>query len=290
MTGPVDMVITPRTRDLGGFEVARVLPHAKRRMVGPFIFFDRMGPNMFDPGQGIDVRPHPHIGLATVTYLYDGEIVHRDSLGVEQPIRPGDVNWMTAGRGISHSERTGTDLRGTGSNLSGIQSWIALPKSEEEIEPAFTHHPAASLPEFTLDGAAMRVVAGTAYGHKAPVDVYSGTFYVDVAAPAGTRFVVSDEHEERAVFVADGRVEIDGQTYEARQMAILAPGGEVPVRALDDSRIMLLGGAAMDGERHIWWNFVSSSKDRIERAKADWREGRFARVPGDDEFIPLPEE
>lgn len=290
MTGPVDMVITPRTRDLGGFEVARVLPHAKRRMVGPFIFFDRMGPNMFDPGQGIDVRPHPHIGLATVTYLYDGEIVHRDSLGVEQPIRPGDVNWMTAGRGISHSERTGAGLRGTGSNLSGIQSWIALPRSEEEIEPAFTHHPSATLPEFTLDGAAMRVVAGTAYGHKAPVDVYSGTFYVDVAAPAGTRFTVSDEHEERAVFVADGRVEIDGQTYEARQMAILAPGGEVPVRALDDSRIMLLGGAAMDGERHIWWNFVSSSKDRIERAKADWREGRFARVPGDDEFIPLPED
>lgn len=285
----IEHVIKPRTRDLGGFEVARVLPYAKRRTVGPFIFFDRMGPAEFPPGEGIDVRPHPHIGLATVTYLFEGEIMHRDDLGFAQPIRPGDVNWMTAGRGIVHSERTRDEIRDAHTRMFGIQSWVALPKDQEESEPGFFHHPAATLPEISRDGVEMRLIAGTAYGETSPVVTAAPMFYLDVRMDAGASLAVTDEHEERAIYVVDGSVSVNGETHGENEMLVLAPDAAVTVAAPDGARIMLLGGAPIDGERHIWWNFVSSSKDRIEQAKADWKEGRFGKIEGDDEFIPLPE-
>ncbi|MGB0627370.1 MAG: pirin family protein [Alphaproteobacteria bacterium] len=285
----IEHVINARLRDIGGFEVARALPYAKRRTVGPFIFFDRMGPAEFGPGEGIDVRPHPHIGLATVTYLFDGEIMHRDDLGYEQPIRPGDVNWMTAGRGIVHSERTRAEVRDSHSTIFGIQSWVALPKDQEEADPAFFHHPANTLPAISRDGVEMRLIAGTAYGETSPVATASPMFYVDVRMDTGTSLEVTDEHEERAVYVVEGAIAIDGETHGENEMLILAPNADVTVTAQEVSRIMLLGGAPIDGERHIWWNFVSSSKERIDQAKADWKEGRFGKIEGDDEFIPLPE-
>jgi len=285
----IEHVINARPRDIGGFEVARALPYAKRRTVGPFIFFDRMGPAEFGPGEGIDVRPHPHIGLATVTYLFDGEIMHRDDLGYEQPIRPGDVNWMTAGRGIVHSERTRAEVRDSHSTMFGIQSWVALPKDQEETDPAFFHHPANTLPAISRDGVEMRLIAGTAYGETSPVATASPMFYVDVRMDTGTSLEVTDEHEERAVYVVEGAIAIDGKTHGENEMLILAPNADVTVTAQGVSRIMLLGGAPIDGERHIWWNFVSSSQERIEQAKADWKEGRFGKIEGDDEFIPLPE-
>lgn len=285
----IEHVINARPRDIGGFEVARALPYAKRRTVGPFIFFDRMGPAEFGPGEGIDVRPHPHIGLATVTYLFDGEIMHRDDLGYEQPIRPGDVNWMTAGRGIVHSERTRAEVRDSHSTMFGIQSWVALPKDQEEADPAFFHHPANTLPAISRDGVEMRLIAGTAYGETSPVATASPMFYVDVRMDTGTSLEVTDEHEERAVYVVEGAIAIDGETHGENEMLILAPNADVTVTAQGVSRIMLLGGAPIDGERHIWWNFVSSSKERIDQAKADWKEGRFGKIEGDDEFIPLPE-
>ncbi len=293
MTDPasnvIEHVIKPRARDLGGFTVARVLPHAKRRTVGPFIFFDQMGPAEFPPGEGIDVRPHPHIGLATVTYLFDGEIMHRDDLGYAQPIRPGDVNWMTAGRGIVHSERTRDEIRAQHTTMFGIQTWIALPKDQEESEPAFFHHPAATLPEISRAGVEMRLIAGTAYGETSPVVTASPMFYLDVHMDAGSSLAVTDEHEERAVYVVDGRVAIDGDIHEAGEMLVLAPNADVSVDATEEARVMLLGGAPIDGKRHLWWNFVSSSKERIEQAKADWAAGPFGKIAGDDEFIPLPE-
>lgn len=285
----IEHVINARLRDIGGFEVARALPYAKRRTVGPFIFFDRMGPAEFGPGEGIDVRPHPHIGLATVTYLFDGEIMHRDDLGYEQPIRPGDVNWMTAGRGIVHSERTRAEVRDSHSTMFGIQSWVALPKDQEEADPAFFHHPANTLPAISRDGVEMRLIAGTAYGETSPVATASPMFYVDVRMDTGTSLEVTDEHEERAVYVVEGAIAIHGETHGENEMLILAPNADVTVTAQEVSRIMLLGGAPIDGERHIWWNFVSSSKERIDQAKADWKEGRFGKIEGDDEFIPLPE-
>jgi redox-sensitive bicupin YhaK (pirin superfamily) len=285
----IEHVINARPRDIGGFEVARALPYAKRRTVGPFIFFDRMGPAEFGPGEGIDVRPHPHIGLATVTYLFDGEIMHRDDLGYEQPIRPGDVNWMTAGRGIVHSERTRAEVRDSHSTMFGIQSWVALPKDQEETDPAFFHHPANTLPAISRDGVEMRLIAGTAYGETSPVATASPMFYVDLRMDTGTSLEVTDEHEERAVYVVEGAIAIDGETHGENEMLILAPNADVTVTAQEVSRIMLLGGAPIDGERHIWWNFVSSSQERIEQAKADWKEGRFGKIEGDDEFIPLPE-
>ncbi len=285
----IEHAINARPRDIGGFEVARALPYAKRRTVGPFIFFDRMGPAEFGPGEGIDVRPHPHIGLATVTYLFDGEIMHRDDLGYEQPIRPGDVNWMTAGRGIVHSERTRAEVRDSHSTMFGIQSWVALPKDQEETDPAFFHHPANTLPAISRDGVEMRLIAGTAYGETSPVATASPMFYVDVRMDTGTSLEVTDEHEERAVYVVEGAIAIDGETHGENEMLILAPNADVTVTAQGVSRIMLLGGAPIDGERHIWWNFVSSSKERIDQAKADWKEGRFGKIEGDDEFIPLPE-
>lgn len=286
----VDMVITPRLRDLGeGFNVRRVLPVAKRRHVGPFVFFDHMGPVQFGPGNGLDVRPHPHIGLATVTYLFEGEIMHRDSLGVVQPIRPGDVNWMVAGKGIVHSERTRPEIRQSGAPLHGIQSWFALPQSHEETEPAFHHHPASTLPEIEKPGAHLRLIAGTAFGATAPAKTFAPMFYLDAQLQDGAAVPLPEGYEEQAVYVAIGRAMLDGMVFESGSMLVLKPGARPQIIADGPARLMLLGGAPLDGERHLWWNFVSSSKDRIEQAKADWRQGRFEKVPGETEFIPLPE-
>ncbi|NJN47962.1 MAG: pirin family protein [Candidatus Competibacteraceae bacterium] len=289
MSANVELVINSHNRDLGGFEVRRVLPSGRRAMVGPFIFFDHLGPAVFDPGQGVDVRPHPHIGLATVTYLFEGELVHRDSLGFVQTIRPGDVNWMTSGSGIVHSERTGPEERAKTARLHAIQIWIALPISTEETAPSFHHHPASSLPLIEQDGIRMRLIAGAAFGQRSPVRTFSAMFYVDAQIPEGRSIVLAAELGERAVYVIDGAVDIDNQQFETGQMIVLAPGHEAEIRASTIARIMLLGGEPLEGERHIWWNFVSSSAERIEQAKADWSAGRFAAVPGETEFIPLPE-
>ena len=287
----VQQVITGRPRDLGGFAVRRVLPAAALRTVGPFIFFDHMGPAHFAPGAGVDVRPHPHIGLATVTYLFAGEFMHRDSLGTAQLIRPGDVNWMVAGRGIVHSERTPPESRSAegGATLHGIQTWIALPRDAEEVEPSFAHHPAASLPEVRGEGWAMRLIAGTAFGLRAPAAVFSPMFYVAATLESGAVIELPLEHAERAAYVAEGAVEIAGERRQVGEMPVFEPGAAVAIRALAPSRVMLLGGAPLDGPRHVWWNFVSSSLERIELAKVDWAEERFAPVPGDPERIPLPE-
>jgi redox-sensitive bicupin YhaK (pirin superfamily) len=286
----IDLVVVPRSVDLGHFSVRRALPHVKRRMVGPFIFFDHFGPAEFRAGDGIDVRPHPHIGLATVTFLYDGEIVHRDSLGSDIPIRPGAVNWMTAGRGIVHSERTAADRRGGGEPLHGLQLWVALPAAHEETEAAFAHHDAAELPVVSAEGKTIRVIAGRAYGERSPVATLSDTVFADASLTAGTTLPVDADAEERAIYVVSGEIEIAGDRFQSGQLLVLRPGDAISVHAPVDSRVVLVGGAAMDGPRHIWWNFVSSRKDRIEQAKADWKVGRFGLVPGDDkEFIPLPE-
>ncbi|MEO8557849.1 MAG: pirin family protein [Rhodospirillales bacterium] len=285
----IDLVIEPQPRDLGDFTVRRVLPQIARQIVGSFVFFDHMGPVVFPSGGGIDVRPHPHIGLATVTYLFEGEIMHRDSLGTVQAIAAGDVNWMVAGSGIAHSERTRSELRAAGQHLHGIQSWVALPKADEEAPASFVHHPKASLPMHELPGAKLRVIAGTAYGLTSPVAVYSPTLYVDADLQSGARIDLPDDHEERAAYVARGKIKIGEREFCEGQMAVFHPGASVKLEALAPSRVMLLGGAKLDGERHLWWNFVSSSKDRIEQAKRDWRAGRFGQVPGETEFIPLPQ-
>lgn len=289
MSDAIELIIEPKPHDLGGFTVRRALPVAKRRRVGPFVFFDHMGPATFAPGKGIDVRPHPHIGLATVTYLFEGEIVHRDSLGIEQPIRPGEVNWMVAGRGIVHSERTGDPLRAAGHAVHGIQTWIALPQADEETEPAFVHNPASDIPEFSRNGATFRLIVGTAFGHTAPAPVFSPICYLDIVAETGAPIPLPEEHAERAVYVVDGAARVDGQLIEAGSMAVLRDGIDADIAAERSGRFMLIGGAPLDGPRHMWWNYVSSSKERIEQAKEDWRQGRFPPVPGDDEFIPLPE-
>jgi redox-sensitive bicupin YhaK (pirin superfamily) len=289
MNAAIRRLIQPRPRDLGGFSVRRVLPSAGQKMVGSFIFFDHMGPADFAPGTGIDVRPHPHIGISTVTYLYEGGVLHRDSLGAVQEIEPGAVNWMTAGRGIVHSERTGPALRAAGHRIHGIQSWVALPREAEETEPSFRHYPAAALPDFGLGGATLRVIAGSAFGRQSPVEVHAPTLYVDVRLPGDRSLVVPPEHEERAVYVAEGSATLDGAVIEAGQMAVLEPGTSPRLTAIAPVRAMLLGGAPADGPRHIWWNLVSSSEERIEQAARDWAEGRFPQVPGETEFIPLPE-
>jgi redox-sensitive bicupin YhaK (pirin superfamily) len=289
-TPAIATVIDGRPRDIGGFAVRRLLPSAARRLVGPFIFFDHMGPAELAPGEGMDVRPHPHIGLATVTYLFDGEIVHRDSLGSHQPIRPGDINWMTAGRGIVHSERTSPELRRVGSKVNGLQLWVAFPRAHEEAEPAFHHHPAGTLPALEHSGAHLRVLAGSAYGERSPVRTFSPLFYVDVAMPGGCELPLPREHDERAAYVVDGAIDGGGERAESGRMLVFARGADVRLRAAVDSRVVLIGGAALDGERHIFWNFVSSSKERIERAKRDWKDGRYPKVSGDEvEFVPLPE-
>jgi redox-sensitive bicupin YhaK (pirin superfamily) len=286
-TSPIATFIDACLRDLGGFTVGRVLPSAARRQVGPFVFFDHMA---LAPGQGVDVRPHPHIGLATVTYLFEGEIVHRDSLGTHQPIRPGDINWMTAGRGIVHSERSPPELRRADSHLHGLQLWVALPLEHEETAPEFHHHPAGSLPSLELSGARIRVLAGDAYGERSPVKTFSPLFYAEVAMPAGCDLPVPGEHEERAAYVVDGAVTCSNERAEPHRMLVFAKGAEVTLHATGEARVVLLGGAPLEGERHVWWNFVSSSRERIEEAKRDWKEGRFPNVPGDEaEFIPLPD-
>jgi hypothetical protein len=291
VTGAVTRVLQGRPRDLGGFSVRRVLPAGRLQAVGPFIFFDHMGPATFSHGAGVDVRPHPHIGLATVTYLFAGEFMHRDSLGTAQLIRPGDVNWMVAGRGIVHSERTPTAVRSApgGASIHGIQTWIALPKPWEETEPAFEHHPVVTLPEFHGAGAALRLIAGEAFGQRAPAAVYSPMFYLAATLEAGAVVALPDEYAERAVYVVEGGVEVAGERYGIGHMVLFDAGSHATLRALGSATVMLLGGAPLDGPRHLWWNFVSSSLDRIERAKLDWREERFAPVPGDRERIPLPD-
>jgi hypothetical protein len=286
---PIDTVIVPRARDLGGFEVRRALPSARRQMVGPFIFFDQMGPAEFLLGQGIDVRPHPHIGLATVTYLIDGEIIHRDSLGTLQAIRPGEVNWMTAGRGIAHSERTAKEARTAGARLFGIQTWVALPKHAEETDPGFSHHETAELPTVEDRGTTVRLIVGSLYGRRAPVWTFSEMFYADAALEAGARLPLDASHEERGIYIVSGTVEIAGDAFDAMQLLVFRPGDPITVVARSPCRLMLLGGEPMDGPRHIWWNFVSSSKDRVDQAKADWKAGRFTPVPDELDFIPLPE-
>jgi redox-sensitive bicupin YhaK (pirin superfamily) len=285
----VELLIGARPRDLGGFSVRRVLPAMTRRLVGPFIFYDHMGPAQMPVGDGMDVRPHPHIALATVTYLLKGELDHRDSVGSVKTIRPGDVNWMVAGRGIAHSERSSPESRRAGVDLHGIQSWVALPVEHEEIEPRFEHHPSSTIPRVERPGAVLDVIAGTAYGKQSPVGVLSPTLYVHAILEAGARLAMDDEHEERAVYVVEGALGCDGGRFEPGTLVVLRPGAKVTLGADEKTRLMLLGGARLTGERHIWWNFVSSSQERIERAKADWKNGRFAKVPGDDEFIPLPE-
>jgi redox-sensitive bicupin YhaK (pirin superfamily) len=258
-------------------------------MVGPFIFFDQMGPSEFLLGAGMDVRPHPHIGLSTVTYLFDGEIMHRDSLGTELPIRPGELNWMTAGRGIVHSERTAQELRAVGSKLFGIQSWVALSAKDEETSPDFVHYNAGELPVLTDEGKTVRVIAGSILGTSSPVKTSSPMFYADVALQAGAAVPLDPAYEERAIYTVSGAIEIAGDVFEPAQLLVFRPGDRITIRARTDARFMMLGGEPMDGPRHIWWNFVSSRLDRIEQAKADWKAARFDSVPGDSEFIPLPE-
>jgi redox-sensitive bicupin YhaK (pirin superfamily) len=286
---PSFTLIPGRPRDLGGFAVRRTLPSVQRRLVGPFIFWDHMGPAQFEAGNGIDVRPHPHVGLATVTYLFEGEIVHKDSLGSDQAITAGDVNWMTAGRGIVHSERMGADRRKAGGAVHGIQSWVALPSEVEEAEPAFQHVDGKRLPEVERSGIRLRVIAGTAFGATAPTTVRSPTFYVEARLEAGVELELPDDYAERAAYVVEGAIDCGGQTVGPATMAVADVGTGAALRALVPSRVMLLGGAPL-GKRYIWWNFVSSSEERIERAKRDWKERAFPSVPGDDaEFIPLPE-
>jgi len=287
----IELVIEQRRKDLGGFEVGRVLPFARHRMVGPFAFFDHMGPVDFAPGipRSVDVRPHPHIGLSTITYLFAGEIMHRDSVGSEQPIRPGEVNWMTAGSGITHSERF-EQARHFGGRMDGIQAWVALPEEDEEIAPSFAHHDATELPAFEEDGARIRLIAGDAWGLHAPVTTYSPMAYAHCVLAAGATLPIPGDHSERAVYVADGLVEIDHQPFSAGRMVVLSPGAAARVVALAPSTVMLLAGEPL-GERFIEWNFVSSSRERIQQAKADWAAGRM-KLPDLDheEWIPLPAE
>ena len=291
MADPIELLIQGRAHDLGGgFAVRRVLPSVKRRMVGPPIFLDHFGPMDVPPGGGMEVRPHPHIGLATVTYLFEGGIFHRDSLGYAQAIRPGDVNWMTAGSGIVHSERTEPEMRATGFRMHGVQTWVALPKSHEETAPSFEHVEAARLPAWQEGGTALRLIVGTYGGRTAPTTHFSPIFYVGVEAPAGAKLAIPPEHQERAIYIADGAFTIGDRQLVVGDLAVLAPGQAAEaIAGADGAKAMLLGGATMDGPRHIWWNFVSSSKERIEKAKADWRDQRLGKVPGDDEFIPLPD-
>ncbi|MBV8790609.1 MAG: pirin family protein [Pseudolabrys sp.] len=284
-------VIMPRTADLGDeFYVRRALPSAKSRMVGPFIFFDHFGPAEFKAGQGLDVRPHPHIGLATVTYLFDGEIMHRDSLGTAVAIRPGAINLMTAGRGIVHSERTGTEKRATGGPIHGLQMWVALPATKEEMDAAFAHHDGAEFPTIKENGQSVRVVIGQLYGASSPVKTTSETIFADVTLAPGGSIPLDAGHEERAIYTIDGEIEVGGDTFGAGKLLVFKPRDAVTISARRGAHFVILGGEPMDGPRHIWWNFVSSRKERIEQAKADWKAGHFNKVPGDEiEFIPLPD-
>ncbi len=289
LSDSIEQIIIPRVSDIGGFEVQRALPSREKQMVGPFIFWDQMGPGEFLTNQGVDVRPHPHIGLSTVTYLFSGSLDHKDSLGCEQRIVPGDVNVMTAGSGIVHSERTGQDVRKQPSNLYGIQSWLALPANQEECTPSFDHTGKIELPELEYEGMTARVIMGSLWGKTSQVKSFTDTLYLDVQLDTGGEFEVPIETEERAIYALSGKIEVNGLTYDPMQLLVLRSGDQIVVKALEPVRMMILGGEAMDGPRRIWWNFVSSSKDRIEQAKEDWREGRFGKVADDPEFIPLPD-
>jgi redox-sensitive bicupin YhaK (pirin superfamily) len=287
----IEHLIIPSSRDIGGFSVRRALPTARRRMVGPFIFFDRMGPAIIKAGEAMDVRPHPHIGLSTVTYLFDGAIRHRDSLGTEMVIRPGDVNLMTAGRGIVHSERSPEEMRGGPLSMSGLQTWLALPEAMEEMDPGFEHTPTTALPELSDGGSRARVVMGRFGGALSPVRQHAGTLYVDLALEPSAVAPFDAEWEERALYLLEGEIEISGDRFGPDQLLVFRPGDAISIKAgPSGARMMLFGGDSMPGKRHIWWNFVSSSRERIEQAKAEWRSGRFDIVPGDEEeFIPLPD-
>ena len=289
----VERVILAPVRDLGdGFKVRRALPSAQRRMVGPFIFLDHFGPTVFRAGAGPNVRPHPHIGLSTLTYLLDGEMVHRDSVGSVETIRPGDVNWMTAGSGIVHSERSPAQVQARGGSMFGQQIWVALPKAREEMQPGFSNHAHTTLPRLEADGASLTIVAGEAFGRRSPVPVYSDLMYVDAVLKPDARLQAPAEHVERALFVVAGAIEVAGQTgtFGEAQLVVFKPGAEIVVRAPGGAHVMLVGGEPFAEPRHIYWNFVSSSKERIEQAKGDWRQGRFPEITGETEFIPLPPE
>ena len=288
MAQTIDLLIEPATKDLGEFTVRRTLPDKRRQRVGPFIFFDHMGPAEFPPGTGVNVRSHPHIGLATVTYLFEGEILHRDSLGYVQAIQPGAVNWMTAGRGIVHSEKVTDEIKASGQKLHGLQIWIALPSEAEEMDPAFNHYPADDIPSTNVDGVTINVVLGSAYDVTSPVKTVSDTLYVEAQLEPG-QSVEIPQAEELAVYVVEGSVAVNEEFVDAGQFAVLVSGATGKVTAESQSRIMFVGGDALEGERTIWWNLVSSSKERIEQAKLDWKEGRFDKVPGETDFIPLPE-
>jgi redox-sensitive bicupin YhaK (pirin superfamily) len=286
----IEVMVLAGVKDIGGIEVRRALPTAKRRLVGPFIFFDRMGPAILRPGQALDVKPHPHIGLATVTYLFDGRIRHRDSLGTEMVIAPGDVNLMTAGRGIVHSERTPEELRATGGSLSGLQTWLALPETKEEAAPSFDNTPGSMLPRFDADGVSGRVVIGAFEGLRSPVRTASDTLYADIVLQAGSSTRIPADAEERAIYILDGSVSIGGEVFGPDRLLVFRPGDEIVVLSERGAHFMLFGGASLGSRRYIWWNFVSSSRERIEQAKEEWKSGRFDIVPGDEEeFVPLPE-
>ncbi|BCH18341.1 MULTISPECIES: pirin family protein [unclassified Mesorhizobium] len=286
----IELMVIPNAKDIGGFQVRRALPTAKRRLVGPFIFFDRMGPAILRAGQALDVRPHPHIGLSTVTYLFDGRIRHRDSLGTEMVIQPGDVNLMTAGRGIVHSERTPQELRGAPMSVSGLQTWLALPDDKEEVDPVFENTAAMRLPEIDADGVSGRVVIGAFSGLRSPVATASDTLYADLSLAPGASVKIPADAEERAIYTLQGEVSISGDRFPAERLLVFRPGDEIVVSSEGGAHFMLFGGASLGSKRYIWWNFVSSSKERIEQAKEEWKTGRFDIVPGDEEeFIPLPD-
>jgi hypothetical protein len=283
------LIIKPHTRDLGGFKVQRLLPAFPTKMVGPFIFFDHFGPITFAPGQGVDVRPHPHIGLATVTYLFEGEMLHRDSLGSVQRIEPGAVNWMTAGRGIVHSERTPPELRARSHRVHGLQTWVALPKDREMAEPSFSHQARAALPEVVRPGVTLRLLAGTAFGERAPTPTFSPMFYLAVEIQPGAAIDLPPEHTQRAVYAVEGELRVGAEMLPQHHLAVLPPDVAVPIESPTGARAVMLGGAAMDGDREIWWNFVASSRALIDAASERWLEQGFPPVPGETEFIPLPE-
>jgi redox-sensitive bicupin YhaK (pirin superfamily) len=285
----VEVVIIPQARDLGGFGVRRALPSAKRRMVGPFVFFDHMGPADFAPGVGVDVRPHPHIGLATLTYLLEGAMFHRDSLGSAQEITPGAVNLMVSGRGIVHSERSPPEFRASGGRMNGLQFWVGLPRRFEESEPSFEHHPRDALPALEGEGWRLRLAIGTLHGLRAPVKTFSTCFFADIELDQGAVYEFCGGHDERAFYLVSGEIEIDGAAFPAGQLVVIRPGARAALRATAPSRLAALGGDAMDGPRFVWWNFVSSTRERVVAARADWEAGRFATIAGESEVMPAPE-
>jgi redox-sensitive bicupin YhaK (pirin superfamily) len=286
----LELVVVPRSVDLDDFTVRRALPHSMRRTVGPYVFFDHFGPAEFKSGKGLDVRPHPHIGLSTLTYLYDGEIIHRDTLGVNAAIHPGEVNWMTAGRGIVHSERTAPDHRVEGEPLHGLQLWVAMMAKDEEIDPSFTHLGGEQLPIVNGEGKTARIVAGKMFGAASPLETNLETVFADISLQAGAAMPLDADYEERAIYVSSGEIDVAGDRFETGRLLIFRPGDRITVRALKPSRISVVGGAPLDGPRYVWWNFVSSRRERIDQAKEEWKQGRFGKVPGDEiEFIPLPE-